>query len=66
MNFTRGAAAVGNFTVVGFEAGNRLSIYTTTVAHVLFDVVAFSVFDPFSTVSGTDGRGASGWRGRRA
>ncbi|MCW2607375.1 MAG: hypothetical protein JWO60_2068, partial [Frankiales bacterium] len=65
VNYTRGAAAVGNFTVVGFEAGNRLSIYTTTTTHVTFDVVAFSVFDPFSTADGTAARVASGWRGRR-
>lgn len=64
VNFTRGASAVGGFTVVGLGEGNRISIYTTTVAHVTFDVVAFSVYDPFSTVDG-DARLAAGWRGRR-
>ncbi len=65
LNFVRGAA-VANFAFVPFEAGNRISIYTTTTAHVLFDVSAFSVFDPFSTVEpGEARRGGTGWRGRR-
>ncbi|MCU1691361.1 MAG: hypothetical protein JWM64_452, partial [Frankiales bacterium] len=64
VNYTRGAA-VANLALVGFEAGNRISVYTTTLTHVLFDVSAFSVFDPFSTVpDDTARRAAAGWRGR--
>ena len=48
LNFVRGTPSLANFALVGLGEGNRISIYTTTTAHVLFDVVAFSVYDPFS------------------
>ncbi|MCW2778890.1 MAG: hypothetical protein JWN17_2615, partial [Frankiales bacterium] len=66
LNFVRGTPALANFALVAFEAGNRVSIYTTSLAHVLFDVVAFSVFDPFSTTEQDTARTTSdSWRGRR-
>ena len=48
LNFARGTGSLANFTVVALGAGARLSIYTTTTAHVLLDLAAVSVSEPFS------------------
>lgn len=47
LNFVRGQA-IANFALVALGDLDRITIYTTTTAHVLFDVAAFSVFEPFS------------------
>lgn len=68
LNFVRGTPALANFALVALGEGSRISIYTTTTAHVLFDVVAFSVFDPFSAQdpgAGTAGRSTRSALGRR-
>lgn len=68
VNFVRGTPALANFALVALGDGDRISIYTTTTAHVLFDVVAFSVYDPFSAQdpgAGTAGQGARRAFGRR-
>ena len=52
LNFTRGTAALANFALVRLGVGNRISIFTTTDAHVLLDVTAVSVLEPFSLRQG--------------
>ena len=47
VNFVRGQV-VANFAAVGLGDLARISIYTTTTCHVLFDVAAFSVAAPFT------------------
>ena len=48
LNYGRGTSALANFALVQLGDADRISIYTAAAAHVLFDVVAFSVFEPFS------------------
>ncbi len=52
INFSRGTPALANFALVRLGAGNRISIYTTTDAHVLLDLTAVSVLEPFSLRQG--------------
>jgi len=50
LNYPRGTSALANFALVRLGAGARISIFTTTTAHVLLDVSAVSVSEPFSLV----------------
>lgn len=47
LNYARGTSALANAVVVGLGAGSRISIFTTTAAHVLLDLTAVSVREPF-------------------
>lgn len=47
LNFGRGQS-VANFALVRLGPGSRISIFSTTLAHVLLDLAAVSVFEPFS------------------
>ena len=47
LNFVRGVPALANFAVVRLGAGGRISIYSTALAHVLLDLTAVSVSEPF-------------------
>lgn len=58
LNFVRGTPALANFALVRLGSGGRISIFTTTVAHVLLDVSAVSVSEPFSLVQSTATSGA--------
>lgn len=49
LNFVRGVPALANFAVVRLGAGGRISIYSTALAHVLLDLTAVSVAEPFRT-----------------
>lgn len=49
LNFVRGVPALANFTVVRLGAGGRISIYSTALGHVLLDLTAVSVTEPFRT-----------------
>lgn len=46
VNFVRGQA-IANFAALGLGDLARVTVYTTTTCHVLFDVAAFSVAEPF-------------------
>jgi hypothetical protein len=48
LNFVRGTPALANFALVRLGDGARISIYSTTLAHVLLDLTAVSVNEPFS------------------
>lgn len=48
LNFVRGTPALANFALVRLGDGARMSIFTTTLAHVLLDLTAVSVTAPFS------------------
>lgn len=48
LNFARGTASLANFALVRLGSAGRISIFTTTTAHVLLDVSAVSVSAPFS------------------
>lgn len=48
LNYVRGIPALANFCVVRLGAGGRISIYSTTTAHVLLDLSAVSVTEPFA------------------
>lgn len=48
LNYVRGTPALANFCVVRLGAGGRVSVYTTTTAHVLLDLSAVSVTEPFA------------------
>lgn len=50
LNYVRGTPALANFALVRLGAGARISIFTTTPAHVLLDLTAVSVTEPFSLV----------------
>ena len=50
LNYVRGTPALANFALVRLGEGARMSIYTTTSAHVLLDLTAVSVTEPFSLV----------------
>lgn len=50
LNYVRGTPALANFVLVRLGAGGRISIFTTTLAHVLLDLTAVSVSEPFSLV----------------
>lgn len=50
LNYVRGTPALANFALVRLGAGARISIFTTTTAHVLLDLTAVSVAEPFSLV----------------
>ena len=50
LNYVRGTPSLANFALVRLGAGARISIYTTTSAHVLLDLTAVSVAEPFSLV----------------
>lgn len=50
LNYVRGTPALANFALVRLGDGARISIYTTTTAHVLLDLTAVSVAEPFSLV----------------
>jgi hypothetical protein len=50
LNFVRGTPALANFALVRLGSGGRISIFTTSLAHVLLDVTAVSVTQPFSLV----------------
>ena len=52
LNFSHGTAALANFALVRLGFGNRISIFTTTEAHVLLDLTAVSVLEPFSLRQG--------------
>lgn len=47
LNFVRGVPALANFAVVRLGAGGRISVYSTALAHVLLDLTAVSVAEPF-------------------
>lgn len=47
VNFVRGQV-VANFAAVGLGDRARITVYSTTTCHVLLDVAAFSVADPFT------------------
>lgn len=49
LNFVRGVPALANFAVVLLGAGGRISIYSTALGHVLLDLTAVSVTEPFRT-----------------
>ena len=49
LNFVRGVPALANFAVVRLGAGGRISVYSTALAHVLLDLTAVSVAEPFRT-----------------
>lgn len=58
LNFVRGTSSLANFALVRLGSGGRISIFTTSLAHVLLDVTAVSVSQPFSLVqSPTPGGG---------
>lgn len=57
LNYVRGTPALANFVLVRLGDGARISIYTTTLAHVLLDLTAVSVAEPFSLVRSA-GQGA--------
>lgn len=48
LNFARATSALANFALVRLGSGGRISVFTTTLAHVLLDVTAVSVSEPFS------------------
>lgn len=48
LNYVRGTPSLANFALVRLGSGGRISIFTTTTAHVLLDVSAVSVSAPFS------------------
>lgn len=48
LNFVGGTPALANFALVRLGSGGRISLFTTTTAHVLLDVSAVSVSAPFS------------------
>ena len=50
LNYVRGTAALANFAIVRLGVGGRISVFTTTAAHVLLDLSAVSVSEPFSLV----------------
>lgn len=50
LNYVRGTPSLANFALVRLGAGSRISIYTTTATHVLLDLTAVSVAEPFSLV----------------
>lgn len=52
LNFGRGVGSLANAALVRLGAGSRISLFTTTVAHLLVDLTAVSVFEPFSLRSG--------------
>ena len=47
LNFVGGVPALANFAVVRLGAGGRISVYSTALAHVLLDLTAVSVAEPF-------------------
>ena len=57
LNYARGTSALANFALIALGPGSRLTIYTTTTAHVLLDLSAVSVGEPFSVTEPT-GTGA--------
>ncbi len=48
LNYARGTSALANFALVALGAGARITIFTTTTAHVLLDLSAVTVSEPFS------------------
>ena len=48
LNYVRGTPSLANFLLVRLGSGALISIFTTTTAHVLLDVSAVSVSEPFS------------------
>jgi hypothetical protein len=58
LNFVRGTPALANFALVRLGSGGRISIFTTTLAHILLDVTAVSVSQPFSLVQSPTAGGA--------
>lgn len=66
LNFGRGQS-VANFALVRLGPGSRISIFSTTLAHVLLDLTAVSVFEPFSvseSVSDAGGPRTASIRGK--
>ncbi len=50
LNFVGGTPALANFALVRLGDGARISVFSTTTAHVLLDLTAVSVAEPFSLV----------------